>query len=93
MVKIGNLFFRTRNFIFPIFYLFLFIPSSQLVVNYKIIAIIGISITIIGQLIRMVTIGLVYVIRGVEREEFMLKDWLLMVYFLIVEIQCMLEIF
>ena len=64
MVKIGNLFFRTRNFIFPIFYLFLFIPSSQLVVNYKIIAIIGISITIIGQLIRMVTIGLVYVIRG-----------------------------
>ena len=64
MVKIGILFFRTRNFIFPIFYLFLFIPSSQLVIDYKIIAIIGISITIVGQLIRMVTIGLVYVIRG-----------------------------
>ena len=64
MVKIGNLFFRTRNFIFPIFYLFLFIPSSQLVIDYKIIAIIGVSITIVGQLIRMVTIGLVYVIRG-----------------------------
>tara|TARA_B100000945_G_C20306422_1_gene560582 strand:+ start:243 stop:953 length:711 start_codon:yes stop_codon:yes gene_type:complete len=64
MVKIGNLFFRTRNFIFPIFYLFLFIPSYQIGVNYKIIAIIGISITILGQLIRMVTIGLAYVIRG-----------------------------
>ncbi len=64
MVKIGNLFFRTRNFIFPIFYLFLFIPSSPIVINYKIVAIIGISITLLGQLIRMVTIGLVYVIRG-----------------------------
>ena len=64
MVKIGNLFFRTRNFIFPIFYLFLFIPSSQIAIDYEIVAIIGISITLLGQLIRMVTIGLVYVIRG-----------------------------
>jgi len=30
---------------------------------------------------------------SVEKEEFMLKDWLLMVYFLTVETQCMLEIF
>jgi len=64
MVKIGNLFFRTRNFIFPVFYLFLFIPSSQITIDYKIVSIIGFSITLVGQLIRMLTIGLVYVIRG-----------------------------
>jgi len=64
MVRIGNLFFTTRNFIFPIFYLFLFIPSSRIAMDYKTIAITGFCITVIGQLIRMVTIGLVYVIRG-----------------------------
>jgi protein-S-isoprenylcysteine O-methyltransferase Ste14 len=64
MVSIGNLFFKTRNFIFPVFYLFLFIPSLKISEDYTSVAFVGFSVTILGQLIRMITIGLVYVIRG-----------------------------
>jgi protein-S-isoprenylcysteine O-methyltransferase Ste14 len=64
MVKLGNLIFHTRNGIFPLFYLLLFIPSPKLFSNPITAFIIGLSVTITGQIIRVVTIGLVYIIRG-----------------------------
>ena len=64
MVKLGNFLFRNRNGIFPIFYLMLFVPSRQVFTNPVTAMIIGFSVTIIGQLIRIITIGLVYIIRG-----------------------------
>jgi len=64
MVNLGNFLFRNRNGIFPLFYLMLFIPSREVFTDPVIAMIIGFSITLIGQLIRVITIGLVYIIRG-----------------------------
>jgi len=64
MVKPGNFLFRNRNGIFPLFYLMLFVPSWEVFDNPVTAMIIGFSVTIIGQLIRVITIGLVYIIRG-----------------------------
>ena len=64
MVKLGNLIFHNRNGIFPLFYLVLFIPSPEIFANPITAMLIGFSVTIAGQLIRAVTIGLVYIIRG-----------------------------
>lgn len=64
MVKIGNFFFRTRNYLFPVFYLILFLPFPRITEHYKVIFAIGLAIALIGQAIRMITIGMVYIIRG-----------------------------
>ena len=71
MVAIGNFFFRYRNLVFILFYAALFLPSAPLFPAhvfgpryflYPII--IGLVVTISGQLIRGATIGLAYIIRG-----------------------------
>ncbi len=64
MVKLGNLLFHNRNWLFPLFYLVLFIPSPEVFNDPVTAMLIGFAVTIIGQLIRVVTIGLVYIIRG-----------------------------
>jgi protein-S-isoprenylcysteine O-methyltransferase Ste14 len=71
MIKIGNFFFRYRNGLFIFLYLLLFIPSPSLFSeehfgsNYYLWPIIiGLIVTISGQIIRGATIGLSYIIRG-----------------------------
>ena len=71
MIAIGNFFFKYRNWIFILFYGALFIPSwplfsaAQFADQYYIWPIVlGILITMLGQLIRGLTIGLAYIIRG-----------------------------
>jgi protein-S-isoprenylcysteine O-methyltransferase Ste14 len=71
MISIGNFFFRYRNYLFLFLYLALFIPSpavfteSRFGVNYYYLPIVlGLIITVTGQLIRGATIGLAYIIRG-----------------------------
>lgn len=71
MVNIGNFFFKYRNWIFILFYGALFVPSPLLFSNEKMgdsilwwPIIMGLSITISGQLIRGLTIGLAYIVRG-----------------------------
>jgi protein-S-isoprenylcysteine O-methyltransferase Ste14 len=71
MVAIGNFFFKYRNWIFILFYAALFIPSWPLFSketfgqHYYVWPIaIGLIITILGQLIRGLTIGLAYIVRG-----------------------------
>jgi protein-S-isoprenylcysteine O-methyltransferase Ste14 len=71
MVKIGSFFFKYRNIIFLFFYLALFIPSWKLftiqnagTAYYWWPIIIGLFITLFGQMIRAITIGLAYIIRG-----------------------------
>jgi len=64
MVRIGNFFFRTRNFLFPLFYVFLFLPFKRISEDYMLIFFVGLAVAITGQLVRMLTIGLVYIIRG-----------------------------
>lgn len=71
MISIGNFFFKYRNILFLFLYLALFIPSpalfreEQLGPHYYYWPIIlGLIITITGQIIRGATIGLAYIIRG-----------------------------
>src|ERR1044072_3328458 len=71
MISIGNFFFRYRNFLFMFLYVALFIPSAPLFSsevfgeNYYIWPVVlGLIITVSGQLIRGATIGLAYIIRG-----------------------------
>ncbi len=66
MVTIGNFFFKHRNWLFILFYGALFIPSPKLFpAGAEIWAImIGLFITISGQLVRGLTIGLAYIVRG-----------------------------
>jgi len=71
MIKIGNFFFKYRNWLFIILYLLLFLPSpplfSEAVFGPNYFwwpIIIGLIITITGQAIRGATIGLAYIIRG-----------------------------
>jgi protein-S-isoprenylcysteine O-methyltransferase Ste14 len=71
MVRIGNFFFKYRNWIFILFYAALFIPSwplfspSAFGSRYYIWPItLGLFITCLGQLVRGLTIGLAYIVRG-----------------------------
>lgn len=74
MVKIGNFIFHYRNTLFPIFYLVLFIPSPKIIDGFFLPIIIGLIIILIGQSIRIVTIGLVYIIRGGRNRQVYAED-------------------
>ncbi|GAB6283607.1 MAG: lipid A Kdo2 1-phosphate O-methyltransferase [Ignavibacterium sp.] len=74
MVKIGNFFFHYRNTIFPIFYLALFIPSPKIFSNFLTPIILGLIVLLIGQGIRVATIGLVYIIRGGRNRQIYAED-------------------
>jgi len=71
MIRIGNFFFKYRNWIFILFYGALAIPSWPLFSSkqlgscyYKWPISFGLFITCLGQLIRGLTIGLAYIVRG-----------------------------
>lgn len=71
MVSIGNFFFRYRNVLFIFLYLALFIPSPRIFTEnalgqyfYIWPITLGLVITVSGQLIRGLTIGLAYIVRG-----------------------------
>ncbi|CAN5429502.1 hypothetical protein BH10BAC3_BH10BAC3_31700 [soil metagenome] len=71
MITIGNFFFKYRNWLFIVLYLALFIPSPLIFTKancgphyYWWPIIIGLVVTISGQLIRGATIGLDYIVRG-----------------------------
>jgi len=71
MIAVGNFFFKYRNWLFIILYLLLFVPSPPLFGErslgehyYLVPIIVGLLITVSGQLIRGATIGLAYIIRG-----------------------------
>lgn len=71
MIKIGNFFFKYRNWLFIILYLLLFIPSPPLFSEqyfgprfYVWAIVTGLLVTFTGQMVRGFTIGLAYIIRG-----------------------------
>lgn len=71
MVRIGNFFFHHRNTLFIFLYALLFIPSPAIFTqqifgtHYWVWpVIIGLVVTVTGQLIRGATIGLAYILRG-----------------------------
>ncbi len=66
MIRIGNFFFKYRNWLFVPLYLALFLPSPPLLTaEYRDWLLpIGLTITLLGQTIRAATIGLAYIERG-----------------------------
>lgn len=81
MIAIGNFFFKYRNLIFPIFGLSIFIPSPDLFTesvfgpsNDTIALVAGFIIAISGQLIRALTIGLKYIVRGGKNKQVYAQD-------------------
>ncbi len=60
----GNWIFHYRNFLFPLFYAALFIPSTAIFQGKGLALITGLIFILTGMLIRSITIGLVYIIRG-----------------------------
>jgi protein-S-isoprenylcysteine O-methyltransferase Ste14 len=74
VVIVGNFLFRHRNYIFPILYLILFIPSPAIFDDFYIPVIIGLSVALFGQAIRILTIGLVYIIRGGRHRQIYAKE-------------------
>jgi protein-S-isoprenylcysteine O-methyltransferase Ste14 len=71
MISIGNFFFKYRNNLFIVLYLLLFVPSPMIFTpealgsNYYLYPVIlGLLVTFAGEIIRGVTIGLAYIIRG-----------------------------
>jgi len=64
MTRIGNFFFHYRNGLFPLAYLLLFAKRELVTVHYREMALAGLLIALSGQMVRAVTIGLEYIIRG-----------------------------
>jgi protein-S-isoprenylcysteine O-methyltransferase Ste14 len=64
MVRIGNFFFHYRNGMFPVVMVLLFVPSPKLLSQDAVAAGLGLAVALSGQLLRAITIGLAYIIRG-----------------------------
>lgn len=64
MIAIGNFFFHYRNGLFPLVYALLVFKSQPLLADYRAAALLGLLVAASGQLLRGVTVGLEYIIRG-----------------------------
>ncbi|WP_333850214.1 methyltransferase family protein [Leclercia sp.] len=64
MVTVGNFLFRTRNALFPLLYLTLFAGFERVSDASEVMLILGSLIALIGQGIRILTVGLDYIVRG-----------------------------
>jgi protein-S-isoprenylcysteine O-methyltransferase Ste14 len=69
MVRIGNFFFRYRNGLFPLLFVLLFLNSPKLFPNQTAAVALGFAVAFAGQLLRAITIGLAYIIRGGKKRQ------------------------
>jgi len=69
MPKIGSFFFHIRNYIFPFFYLILFLPSPKIFNSFYTPLIIGLIILFCGLSIRQLTIGFVNINRAGKNKQ------------------------
>ena len=74
MITLGNFFFKIRNGLFPLAILLLLVPSPPLFEDWRIAAVSGIALALVGQLVRASTVGLVYIIRGGREGKVYAKD-------------------
>jgi protein-S-isoprenylcysteine O-methyltransferase Ste14 len=64
LVEIGNFSFKYRGYLLPIAVILLLIPSPDLTSDYAGIATAGFCVALLGQFMRIFTIGFDYIIRG-----------------------------
>ena len=74
MVKLGDFFFRVRNYLFPVFYLLMFLPGPRIFSDWRWAVGLGVALTLAGQLVRMTTIGFDYIIRGGRDKQVYAED-------------------
>lgn len=63
-ITVGNFLFRTRNALFPLLYLTLFLGGQHVSENAVAMLVAGAAIALLGQAIRILTVGLDYIVRG-----------------------------
>jgi len=66
-IAVGNFLFRYRNGLFPLTFALLLLPGPRLFANPLVAAAVGAIVALAGQLIRVTTIGLRYIVRGGRR--------------------------
>jgi protein-S-isoprenylcysteine O-methyltransferase Ste14 len=64
MVTIGNFLFRFRNGLFPLSLLMMLLPGRDLFADPLLAVALGFCVAMLGQLVRGITIGFEYIIRG-----------------------------
>lgn len=64
MVRIGNFFFHYRNGLFPLLYILIFLNGPAAFPNARLALLIGVLVALAGQILRAVTVGLDYIVRG-----------------------------
>lgn len=69
MVRIGNFFFHYRNALFPLFYILIFINGPAAFADPRLALIAGIVIALLGQILRGITVGLDYIVRGGHKRQ------------------------
>jgi len=74
MVRIGNFFFRYRNGLFPLMFVLLFLNSRKLFPNQTVAVALGFAVALAGQVLRAVTIGLAYIVRGGRKRQVYADD-------------------
>jgi protein-S-isoprenylcysteine O-methyltransferase Ste14 len=74
MVKLGNILYRTRLYVFPLACLLVFLPGPRILASDIAAALIGFLVALAGQAVRAGTIGLVYIIRGGKNRQVYAED-------------------
>jgi protein-S-isoprenylcysteine O-methyltransferase Ste14 len=74
IVSIGNFLFHYRNGLFPLAYALLVFPSSPVLNDDRMAAALGFLVGAMGQLLRALTIGLEYIIRGGRHRQVYAKN-------------------
>ena len=64
MVRAGKFLFRFRNYLFPLALPLVFVPGPHVLSSAVGAALLGLGVAILGQSVRIGTIGLEYIIRG-----------------------------
>jgi protein-S-isoprenylcysteine O-methyltransferase Ste14 len=64
LVRLGNFSFKYRGYMLPVAILLLFIPSARFTADPAVAGLTGFVIAVVGQVCRICTIGLAYIIRG-----------------------------
>jgi protein-S-isoprenylcysteine O-methyltransferase Ste14 len=74
MVKLGNILYRTRLYVFPLACLLVFLPGPRILQSDIAAAVLGLLVALAGQFVRAGTIGLVYIIRGGKNRQVYAED-------------------
>jgi protein-S-isoprenylcysteine O-methyltransferase Ste14 len=74
MVKLGNILYRTRLYVFPLACLLVFLPGPRVWQDDLVAAALGFAVALAGQVVRAGTIGLVYIIRGGKNRQVYAAD-------------------